>query len=51
MEDIKKIMEILNELELSDFTGFIRISFKRGGITQVEKFEELYKRGSKTLKI
>ncbi len=51
MENIRKIAEVLKGLEKNDFTGFIRISFSRGGITQVEKNEEMFRNNSKTMKI
>ncbi len=46
MENIRKVAEVLKRLERSNFTGFIRINFSRGDITEVEKNEELFgKRG------
>lgn len=51
MENIRKIAEVLKGLEISGFTGFIRISFSRGGITGVEKNEELFGKSRKTMKM
>ncbi len=51
MENIRKVTEVLKGLERSNFTGFIRISFSQGGITQVEKNEELFGKGRRIMKM
>ena len=38
-----KFIEFLNELKNKRFTGFVRINFSQGGITRVEKNEEVLK--------
>jgi len=43
MEKQEKITELLNELKKTQFTGFIRINFSQGGITRIEKNEEILK--------
>jgi cell division septation protein DedD len=44
MEKQEKIIELLNELKKKQFTGFIRINFSQGGITRIEKNEEILKK-------
>jgi hypothetical protein len=44
MEKQEKIIELLNELKKIQFTGFIRINFSQGGITRIEKNEEILKK-------
>ncbi len=50
MDDMRKLLEVLKGLEKNDFTGFVTISYSRGGITQVEKNEELFRNGGKIVK-
>jgi hypothetical protein len=44
MEKQEKIIELLNELKKKQFTGFIRVNFSQGGITRIEKNEEILKK-------
>jgi len=44
MEKKEKIIDLLNELKKKEFTGFIRINFSQGGITRIEKNEEILKK-------
>lgn len=44
MGKIDKLMELLNELKNKNFTGFIRINYSQGGITKIEKNEEILKK-------
>jgi 5,10-methylenetetrahydrofolate reductase len=37
----ENLMDLLNELKNNDFTGFIRINFSQGGITKIEKTEDI----------
>jgi len=43
IEKQDKFIELLNELKNKKFTGFIRINFSQGGITRIEKNEEILK--------
>lgn len=33
---VEKVIDMINKLNNSDFTGFIRINYMQGGITKVE---------------
>jgi hypothetical protein len=44
VEKQEKIVELLKELKKKEFTGFIRINFSQGGITRIEKNEEILKK-------
>ncbi|MEA5112566.1 MAG: hypothetical protein VB050_00915 [Geobacteraceae bacterium] len=44
MNKIQKITELLSNLKSDGFTGFIRINFSQGGITRIEKNEEVLKK-------
>ncbi len=44
MGKIDKLIELLNELKNKGFTGFIRINYSQGGITKIEKNEEILKK-------
>lgn len=44
MERLAKIIDIINALMDSKFTGYIRIYFTQGNIGSVEKFEEILKK-------
>ncbi|MEA5115083.1 MAG: hypothetical protein VB050_13760 [Geobacteraceae bacterium] len=44
MEKKEKIIDLLNDLKEIQFTGFIRINFSQGGITRIEKNEEILKK-------
>lgn len=39
-----KVIDLLNELKTRRFTGFIKINFSQGGITRIEKNEEILKK-------
>jgi hypothetical protein len=43
MKKMKTVIELLDQLEKNGFTGFIRINYSQGGITKVEKNEEILK--------
>jgi hypothetical protein len=43
MDDASKVLKVLKELEKAEFTGVIRISYCEGGITGVEKQEDILK--------
>jgi len=38
-----KVVTLLHELKTKRFTGFIKINFSQGGITRIEKNEEILK--------
>ncbi len=44
MGKIENIIDLLNELKNREFTGFIRINYSQGGITKIEKNEEILKK-------
>jgi hypothetical protein len=44
MRKIDKLIKFLHELDNSEFTGLIRISYSQGGITKVEKTEDVLKK-------
>ena len=44
MERLEKIVELLKELSKGQFTGYIKINFSQGGISRVEKYEEVLKK-------
>jgi hypothetical protein len=44
MNKNEKVIELLNELRKKEFTGFIRINYSQGGITRIEKNEEILKK-------
>jgi cell division septation protein DedD len=44
MGKIEKVLELLNDLKKTQFTGFIRINYSQGGITRIEKNEEILKK-------
>jgi hypothetical protein len=49
MEKQDKLVELLKELKNKSFTGFIRINYSQGGITRVEKNEEILKKIKATM--
>ncbi len=44
MERLSRLIAIIHALMDKKFTGYIRISFSRGSIRSVEKFEEILKK-------
>jgi hypothetical protein len=44
MRKTEKLFELLNELKDGQFTGFIRINYSQGGITKIEKTEEILRK-------
>ena len=44
MERFEKMVELLKELIKGQFTGYLKINFTQGGISRVEKFEEVLKK-------
>jgi hypothetical protein len=46
MRKTEKVIELLNDLKKNEFTGFIRINYSQGGITKIEKTEEILKKTS-----
>jgi hypothetical protein len=38
------VIELLDDLKKNEFTGFIRINYSQGGITRIEKNEEILKK-------
>lgn len=46
MGKTEKLIELMNDLKNKGFTGFIRINFSQGGITKIEKNEEILKKNS-----
>jgi bisphosphoglycerate-dependent phosphoglycerate mutase len=44
MGKIEKVLTLLNDLQKNEFTGFIRINYSQGGITKIEKNEEILKK-------
>lgn len=44
IEKAQKITEMVSELIKEGFTGSIRINFNQGGITRIEKNEEILKK-------
>ncbi len=43
LKKINLVKELLNDLKMSEFTGFIKISYSQGGITKVERNEDILK--------
>jgi len=41
MQKTEKLLELLKSLKEGRFTGFIQINYSQGGITRVEKHEEI----------
>jgi hypothetical protein len=41
---LEQVAELLPALILSEFTGYIKINFSQGGISRIEKFEEISSR-------
>jgi hypothetical protein len=46
-EKKEKLVDLLDELTRKEFTGFIRINYSQGGITRIEKNEEILKKPKK----
>jgi hypothetical protein len=44
MERLEKILELMKDLIKGQFTGYIKINFSQGGISRVEKFEEVLRK-------
>jgi hypothetical protein len=44
MHKNQKIFDLLVQLQQNNFTGFIRINYSQGGITKIEKNEEILKK-------
>jgi len=44
MEELGKIIDMINALKGKSFTGYLRINFTWGIIGSVEKFEEILKK-------
>jgi hypothetical protein len=44
MRNIEKLMRLLANLGKEGFTGFIRINYSQGGVTKIEKTEEILKK-------
>jgi hypothetical protein len=44
MEKDTRIVELLKTLKKDSFTGFLRISYDLGGISRIEKNEEILKK-------
>ena len=44
MRKIEKVLELLGDLKKKQFTGFIRINYSQGGITRIEKNEEILRK-------
>ena len=44
MERFEKMVELLKDLMKGQFTGYLKINFSQGGISRVEKFEEVLKK-------
>ncbi len=40
----KKLIMLLNDLKKDEFTGFLKINYSQGGITKIEKTEEIFKK-------
>ncbi|MEA1946809.1 MAG: hypothetical protein U9N83_05845 [Thermodesulfobacteriota bacterium] len=40
---IKRLVEYLETTKEQKFTGYIKINFSQGGISRIEKFEEILK--------
>lgn len=40
----EKVIALLNDLQLNEFNGFIKINYSQGGITKIEKNEEILKK-------
>lgn len=48
MEKLNKLFEILKALIKSEFTGYIKVNFSQGGISRIEKYEEIMKNGKQS---
>ncbi len=44
MGRIEKLVEFLHDLKRDEFTGFLRINYSQGGITKIEKTEEILRK-------
>jgi len=44
MKKPEQIAHLIRQLKDSAFTGFIRINFSQGGITEIEKNEKILKK-------
>lgn len=44
MEKQEKLITLLIELKKNRFTGFIKVNFSQGGITKIEKTEDIFKK-------
>ena len=44
MDKLTKIIEIIRALTEKKFTGYIKINFRRGSVSKVERFEEILKK-------
>jgi hypothetical protein len=40
---MKRLVEFLETTKEQKFTGYIKINFSQGGISRIEKFEEILK--------
>ncbi len=45
MEKIDKVVNLIRGMNGERFTGCVKIFFSQGGVTRVEKIEELLKEG------
>jgi len=43
-ERLEPLTELMDTLMRSAFTGYLKINFSQGGISRVEKFEEISKK-------
>ena len=44
VEKLSKLMAILEKLARNQFTGSVKINFSQGGISRIEKLEEILKK-------
>ncbi len=44
MDKIDKVVNLIREMNKERFTGCVKIFFSQGGVTQMEKIEEMLKR-------
>lgn len=47
MDKLNKLNDVLKTLVKTEFTGSIKVNFSQGGISRVEKFEEILKKKEK----
>lgn len=40
----RKLVEYMKQLQLSSFTGYIKINYSQGSVGRIEKFEEILKK-------